>query len=278
MKAAGKTVALTDGNTTEMEIPLRGSRTPGALFRFNERLTSIADRPMNESDMTELRNELNNIVQRDESIHGLLLARIVELSLFSAGTYADNCEFEAVGDLLVNPALVDIFVRGNIHPIPKDRHARLSDQVMRFAGNSDSFDWLNRNTLLRIRKQALLPALYEELETSGLLARDYLLSISHRMCRVSDTVAFLSAWQTCSAVDLHHKLSVSSPAERAFVKNNLCRFGLSVFYEIGSDIAGIERGNVDCRFLRRKPLQWAGIRYNETLHMDRTAAAANRMQ
>jgi hypothetical protein len=213
---------------------------------------------LNESDIVRLMDELEEIPGRFTTLHGLVLARVMELALFCAGNYADGCEIEAVGDLLVTPRQVDVHVRGEAYPVPKKRHGRISEQLAGFMGNEDPIGWLKYNTWPVIRKQAVLPDLYEALTASGLMASDYLHAIERRMCQVASTVAFLSAWKIDNIIELHKKLGISSPEVRAFVADNLCRFDLTVFHEIGKDIVRIRKGAPSCRYLRKDIFEKAG--------------------
>lgn len=258
LKAATRPVALTGGNTIDMAPPLWPQTVAHELFIFNERLSSVSAQPVNESDIIGLMAKLEELPGRFTAAHGLTLARIAELALFCAGNYADGCEIEAAGDLLVTPRQVDIHVRGEAYPVLKKRHGRISAQLAGFIGNENPVGWLKHNTWPIIRKQALLPDLYEALTASGLLACKYLQSIEARMCQIADTVTFLSAWQIGNIIDLHKKLEISSPETRDFVASNLCRFDLTVFHDIGKDIGRIRRGASRCQYLRKDAFKNTG--------------------
>lgn len=232
-----------------VEIFSRAPKEETAFIRFNERLSASSWKPLNESDLVRIMDELGTLPDLDRTAYFLTLARITELALVCAGNYADGCEFEAVGDLLVNPRIVDIYVRGKKNPVQKNRHGGISSQLAGLMGDGDPIDWLKHNTLPHIRKQALLPALYEELIRSGILTSDYLASVMQRMRQISSTVTFLFAWQIDNAIELQRRLDSSSSSTRSFLTNNLCRFDLTVFHEIGKDIAGFSKGKNACRFL-----------------------------
>ena len=258
MKAATRPASSTDKDLIGIKAPAWDLKATHALFRFNERVFSTSEMPLNESDLVQLLEEFNDIPGRFTTLHGLTLARVMELALYCAGNYADGCEFEAVGDLLVTPRQVDIHVRGEAYPVLKKRHGRISAQLAGFIGNETPVGWLKHNTWPIIRKQALLPDLYEALTASGLLACEYLQSIEARMCQIADTVTFLSAWQIGNIIDLHKKLEISSPETRDFVASNLCRFDLTVFHDIGNDIGRIQKGASRCRYLRKDAFKNTG--------------------
>ena len=92
------------------------------------------------------------------------------------------------------------------------------------------------NTWTRIQKKAILPFLYEKLQSAASLSSTYLCSVQERMCRVVDAMAFLSSWQITDAAELYQKLNNASSATRRFVGEHLCRFDLKVFHEMGQDI------------------------------------------
>jgi hypothetical protein len=220
-----------------------------ALIQFNHRLSAISGTPLNESDLVRLMHDWQALSDQTSDLNLLSLARIMELALFCAGNYADGCEFEAVGDLLVNPRLVDIYFREGGHPTAKIRHGAISEQLSGLIADSNPVDWLKRHTWTSVRKQALLPALYEALSNGDHLSQDYLKSIEQRMCRVADTTAFLSAWQICDAADLRKKMESAPRNLCLFIADNLCRFDLALFHELGHIITGTGTNETHCRFL-----------------------------
>ena len=64
----------------------------------------------------------------DGPSYWLLLVRLTEAALLCAGNYADNCEYEAAGDFLVNPREILVHRRGDGRSTTKNRHGRLSEQ------------------------------------------------------------------------------------------------------------------------------------------------------
>lgn len=63
-------------------------------------------------------------------VYWLTLARINELALFCAANYAENCEFQGVGDFLVNPRLTLVHIRGMPEPVVKERHIGLQSNLV----------------------------------------------------------------------------------------------------------------------------------------------------
>lgn len=100
------------------------------LLILNEELDNFRlPHEINEPSIERLLKILEDSGASDQSFYWLLMARIFELALFCAGHYADNCEFSAAGDLLVNPRKVLIHRKGYPHSRVKQRHGRISDQL-----------------------------------------------------------------------------------------------------------------------------------------------------
>jgi hypothetical protein len=167
----------------------------------------------------------------------LTLARLTELTLLCAGTYADNGELAAAGDLLVNPRLIFIHVRGERKPLVKERRGSIVAQLRHRAPTAEGMvEWLKGNTWVEIRKEPLLPHLYRRLEQSGFLAQSYLESVDRRMRRVADVIAFLAAWRLPEAYDVGGRLRYLPRQDWEFVEANICRFSQTLFVELGEEL------------------------------------------
>ena len=118
-------------------------------------------------------------VQNSGFIYQLTQARITELTLICAGNYADNFEFTAAGDLLVNPRSIRIHIDGVREPANKKRHLALTDQFSAVAKTETGIisSRLSKNTHLEIIKKPLLP---ESIRT--IKRRWYYLSTISRFC------------------------------------------------------------------------------------------------
>jgi len=167
----------------------------------------------------------------------LTLARITELTLLCAGTYADSGELTAAGDLLVNPRLILIHVRGLSEPFVKERRGSMADQLRHLVPTADGVaGWLKANTWVEIRKEPLLPHLYRRLAQSGFLAWSYLESVDRRMKRIAEVISFLAAWHLPEGCDLGERLRYLPRQEWEFVGENLCRFGRTLFVGLGEEV------------------------------------------
>ena len=222
---------------------------------FNRQLSRDAVRFLpNERFIEERLDALMEMESGDLRIFWLTFSRIAELALKQAGDYADNCEFQAAGDLLVNPRRIDVYRRGYMMPVVKDRHRCLSDQFTAAIGDENPVAWLIRETLPHIREQALLPHMKQMLSASGFMTPAYVEDLNRRMCRVTDTIAFLMSWQIADSADLFMRIQNSGPETGISIRSHLCLFDHESFHELGEDIEDmVLNGECLTRFLVEGP-------------------------
>jgi hypothetical protein len=165
----------------------------------------------------------------------LLLVRLAEAALLCAGNYADNCEYEAAGDLLVNPRQVLVHRIADGRPTPKNRHGRLSDQFGPPGITRSHFmKRFSAGVCLEITKPPLLPHMTQVLRRSKCISPSYIQRLDEGRHRIADTLAFLAAWQIFDSADLRRRLQATSERERIFVESHLCRFDTQIFDQIGA--------------------------------------------
>ncbi len=208
-------------------------------LHFNRKLTRDAKSLLNEAAIAYLLATLQRMNIEDSCIYWLSLTRLAELALLQAGVYADSCEFQAAGDLLVNPRRIDIRIRGRSEKVVKDRHRCLSDQLAVMMGDDVPVNWLRRNVRPQIRQEALLPLLKRMMASSGRIHEDYLVDFTRRMGKVAQTIAFLSAWQINDCADLYRRIRAASAQEEAFILSHLCRFDNERFMDMGRAVERI---------------------------------------
>ncbi len=213
-----------------------------ALLRWNRRLEDLA-RPHAVNE-TALADGLRDLERLGPAGHGpaywLSAARLTELTLWCAGAYADHCEIAAAGDLLANPRRILIHDRTRQRILIKQRHCRLSDQMVRAGtGGRGPGGWMPGPDDLETVESPLLPYLEARLAVSGALQGWYLEHVRTRMRQVVDTAAFLAAWSLASMEDLHARLRHASPARRAFIESQFCRFDLRLFDILGRNLSGL---------------------------------------
>jgi len=238
----------------------------GALMEFNGVLDREA-RPenLNEGFLERKLEELDGLAGGRGAPFWLTLARITELTLLCAGTYADNGELAAAGDLLVNPRLIMIHVRGVPEPLVKERRGGVANQLGDLVPTADGdIEWLKANTWVETRQEPLLPHLYRRLERSGLFSSGYLESVDRRMKRVADVIAILGVWHLFDGRDIGVRLRSLPCGEWEFGGENLCRFGLTVFAALGEELRRLSRdGTENSRSTSESALRGQAVRFRD---------------
>jgi hypothetical protein len=118
----------------------------------------------------------------------------------------------------------------------KKRHSRISDQFKNVATTrGEVIQWLKKETLLEIKKEPLLPYLYESLKNSGYMSQEYLLSTDRRMKQIADVIVLLWSLHLPNGQDFHQWLQHMTQSEREFIKSRLCQFDTRTFYALGHD-------------------------------------------
>lgn len=164
----------------------------------------------------------------------LLLVRLTEAALLCAGNYADNCEFEAAGDFLVNPRKILVHQPTARRPTVKRRHGRLTEQFGLAGTEPHRFKRLySANFSLEITKPPLLPHMTQVLRSSQCVSTAYIRHLEKGQRRIADALTFLAAWRIFDSAQLRRRLQAASAQESAFAESNLCRFDARVFHRIG---------------------------------------------
>ena len=190
----------------------------------------------NESALENLIEQLANLVFFRDLSYWLTIARINELVLLCAGNYANNGEFSLMSDLLLNPRLTLIHIRGQNRPVVP-RHTLLTDQFRQMAeSKTDIIQWLKEETIVEIKVKALLPHLLQGLEHSGVIRKEYLESVKTRTKQIADWVEFLHGRGLMDNVSMYQWLSCASPADRKMFASHRLRFDLEPFWELGRQI------------------------------------------
>jgi len=167
----------------------------------------------------------------------LLLIRLAEAALLCAGNYADNCEFRAAGDFLVNPREIVIRSRCGGPSTIKKRHGRLSDQLGFTRGDQPtSTQRFPAGVVLEITRPPLLPLMTRILKESGRVASPFIRRLEEGQRRIADALAFMAGWRIADSVEFWRRLKASSPSERAFAESCMCRFDTQIFYRIGDEL------------------------------------------
>jgi hypothetical protein len=195
---------------------------------------------VNEQTIENILKDLEAFAAIDRPVYWLAMSRLLELALICAGHYADNCEFSAAGDLLVNPRKVLIYREGYPYPLVKHRHGRLTDQLNKSQMYRELILLEVKDKIhVEVVKPAVLPYLLEQLEQSCQIASWYLVDARERMKKIADTIGFLSAWSLSGFEDLHHRLQKISSDTRRFVSDHQCNFNTCYFVRLGREISRI---------------------------------------
>jgi hypothetical protein len=218
------------------------------IFAINDYLDhAVIPQAVNEHFIRKLLSILDQIDDKTVPDYWLMMARISEVALLCAGYYADNCEFCAAGDFLVNPYKILIHIRGEKFPVRKIRHGKLSEQLNPQGETMDKFiEWFKKNVLLQVCQKSLLEDLYSRMETSVKFKNYYLADFKSRMNRVADAIGFLNSWQINSLKDLDGRLKKASPETKKFVRENLCNFDRAIFNRMGEDINRLKFDSLYC--------------------------------
>jgi hypothetical protein len=214
------------------------TRNLGELIRFNLRLQEDGHLTnLNESFLERKLDELQRIPHARPEAHWLTLARLAELTLYCAGNYADNGYFLGVGDLLFNPRLIKVHIKGHANPVVKKRHGALTEQFNHVANSGIGVvPWIIQNTFLETAKEPLLAEMVRALEASGYIAQGYLHSIKSRMIQVADTTSFLAVRSLWHDHGPEAYLAIMSESEREVVLERLCKFDKRIFEDLGKEI------------------------------------------
>lgn len=230
---------LTNANAIEYAEKDAALTEPNeSLKRLNDALDKVAvPYVVNESRIENWLDELEMQRDEDNTVYWLLLVRLNELALLCAGNYVDNCEFSAVGDLLLNPRKIMVNFNDRKQSVLKKRHYSLSEQF-RKEGQSTKYvlQRLADNATIETKRPPLLPQLFRKMQYSGRVSLSYLDLANTRMRRIAETIGFLSSWQMFDAAELYRRISEATPEAGAFVESNLCRFKNDLFFAIGDEI------------------------------------------
>ena len=227
---------------------------PEMILNFNGMMEEkAAVHKLNEKVLLHFLNLLDEAAFVQSNLYWLSLARINELAIICAGNYAENCEFALVGDLLMNPRLILIHVRGRHHPIVKKRHTPLTEQFGHMAVSREGvIDWLKKQTIVETRQQALLPHLLGRMKDSETFHASHMDSIESRLKRVADLTGYLACQRFENQSSIVKWLRKASPADRDMVESRFCQFDFKPFYLMGEDIKRIANdATYESRFLKK---------------------------
>jgi hypothetical protein len=196
-----------------------------------------------EKDLEDLVARLDNLVLVKDNSYWLTLARINELVLLCAENYANNSELALAEDLLLNPRLVLVHVQGSSNPIVKKRHRSLTEQFKGVAENTQAVkDWLQKETVVEIKAEALQPYLFQRLEGTGYFHREFLENINKRKLRIIELISYLSHLGLKDSRDLFYWFEKTGHTDREQLKSRQCPCSLDLFLELGRQVNESAKG------------------------------------
>jgi hypothetical protein len=188
---------------------------------------------LNESSLEIFMDQLESLIQVKDGSYWLTLARIYELALLCAENYANNGELTLVGDLLLNPRLILIHIKGKPRPIVKKRHTPLTEQ---FRSVPDVIQWLKTETSLETKKEAVIPYLHQKIERSGYFCQEYFDFMNGRQKKIVDLTLFLSFAKIFDSLSLYNWLQKASPQDRELAQSKFCQCNLKIYSELGRQV------------------------------------------
>lgn len=205
------------------------------LLEFNRNLEINAKLSrLNEEYLDQRMEELDRHIPLCTEAYEQTRARLHELLLLCAANYANNCEYAAVGDLMFNPRLILVHIRGRHQPVVKLRHTPLTEQFQdRERSPLDVRMRLRNEAALEIKKKPLIPHSYRVLETCGFIPRDYLNSARDREVQIADLSAFLCSKGFEDRSELEDWIRRAGPGDRALVESRLLPLDWGIFQRLG---------------------------------------------
>jgi hypothetical protein len=166
---------MTSNHSSQSHLNHERFHFPGVLLSERNPILILNDAldhlnvPYDVNEQT-IENFLQNLKAFDttpQPAYWLIMARLFELSLILAGHYADNCEFSAAGDLLVNPRKVLVHRKGYPYPLKKPRHGSLTDQLnKKETCRQIVLFQVKHEVMVEVAQPAILPYLFGLMESS----------------------------------------------------------------------------------------------------------------
>ncbi|MCP4119926.1 MAG: hypothetical protein GY737_31935 [Desulfobacteraceae bacterium] len=225
-------------NTCDIVVPhSHDSDRINRLIRYNEDLEVQMDLiRLNESFLESKLEELESILSASDSIERYSLSRLTELTLFCAGNYANNNCITEVGNLMINPRLILIHIKGEQFPVKKERYTPLSIQFAnRATENCSVFEWLKFNTIIETVKEPILPYLLKLLKETG-CSREYIDSVKKQMNMIVELLSYLSMARIPKETNIEDWKSSLEKNDRIMMEDLFYRFDKTVFYDLGEKI------------------------------------------
>ncbi|MFZ5572326.1 MAG: hypothetical protein ACOZF0_18150 [Thermodesulfobacteriota bacterium] len=237
------------GKATGDGFPGQPESTLSGINRELDR--AVSPFALNEAMVEDWLDRIDAWIDPATPAYWLMLARLHEAALLTAGNYADNGEFPAAGDLLFNPRRIMAYFKNSPQPVAKNRRGAISAQFNSSgAPRSDFIAWFRQHAILRETHPPLLPFLHGKISESGKIRTEYLDSGYARMQKIAATISFLGAWGVSRFETLVERRQTCDRETRRFAESQLCRFDTGDYFRMGEEIRQIEENRTICsRFL-----------------------------
>ena len=233
-------------NITDMiESDFQDNHRIKRLIRYNKSLDEQMNIiHLNEKFLESKLEELEFILSVSDSIERYSLIRLTELTLFCAGNYANNNCITEVGDLMINPRLILVHIKGEQFPVKKERHTRLSEQFKgRATENCSVIEWFKGNTIIETVKKPILPHLINLLEKTG-CSREYIDGVKQQMNMIIELLSHLSMAKIPKETSIEAWTSTLEKSDRRMMEDLFYQFDPTVFHDSGEKIRhGYEIGH-----------------------------------
>jgi hypothetical protein len=171
------------------------------------------------------------------------LARLAELTLFSAGCLALAGEFAACGDLLFNPGGKLLHIKGSPRPLALKRRRALTRQAAHLVpAGRRTIDWLKERTILEVPHKALLPRLRDKLEGWTRRPGGYLDTLDREFEMLASSMVLMMGLGSGLSAGLPAALAGLPRRDRLWLEGRIYRPDLQRFHQLGRRVAGDGRG------------------------------------
>jgi len=182
------------------------------------------------------------MVSPEPRCYWLFMARINELALFCAARYVDCCEFTRAGELMMKPNQFLIRRKGESGESSKQCHIIRTLPLSCLTNEKETLiDLLKKHLQMGDECESLLPYLHKELESSGYMARDYMLSVYTRMQQIIEVAGALAHMGMMDTEEMSQRLSCMDDNQRRNFELSLCRFDQRIFNDMGRELHRLMR-------------------------------------
>lgn len=193
-----------------------------------------------EERLTRLRDQLQAMAGPQGRAFWLTLARLGELALWWAGCLADAGEFQAVGDLLLNPPRKTLYIRDRPLPLRLARHQPITEQVRPLApAGANLVQWLKSQTILVSESEPLLPLLLSDLSRWPHRAPQVCCDFQLRLDRVAGALCHITSLNLPQGVSVAGHLARLPREEARAIERHLCGFDLRRFAALGQALGDL---------------------------------------